>query len=489
MGDLALMRFMSAKRERRRQRCHRQIRRDRESVASVAPRKGLQCQHDDSSKGGKESELHLPEDILRHIHALMPLRDATRTASVSHTFQQSWRCRPNLTFTKETLGLDTNAVTQDDITKDFINIINHILQNHDGIGVKSLELDLFPCSNIDSYYLDGWLHVAVTPGIEELTLIFPSETDRRPQYNRTGYKRRAGYNRKSEYNFPCSLLFDRGGDSVRYLLLTDCALRPTVGLGCLRSLTQLHLSFARITGDELELFLSQSFALELLKLSYCHEIIRLKIPLLLQRLSILKSANMISYARTKLPSLIPNVEALAIYSCREIDNTPMVADKFLHLKHLHVCFVGLAVSPTYDYFSLVSFLDASPSLKTFFLSVTQHHTEHDSIFGESVHMRRLPEYRHESLKSVKISAFCSAKSMVELACHILENSSSLECLTLDATNGSARCSTNKSGKCFAMGKDVIMAAHKALLAIRIFIEGKVPPSVKCCGALQPVPCS
>ena len=116
-------------------------------------------------------------------------------------------------------------------------------------------------------------------------------------------------------------------------------------------------------------------------------------------MSCIYHANVVSYARTKLPSMFPNVEALAIRSFDEvqsgtlddydhwyaynyleynyfeaslvqIDSTPMVPDKFLHLKYLHVCFAGRAFSPAYDYLSLVSFFDASPLLETFILSVS-----------------------------------------------------------------------------------------------------------------------
>ena len=52
-------------------------------------------------------------------------------------------------------------------------------------------------------------------------------------------------------------------------------------------------------------------------------------------------------------------------------NTPMVTDKFLNLKCLRIYLSGDEVSPpAYDYLSLVSFLDASPALETFILSVS-----------------------------------------------------------------------------------------------------------------------
>lgn len=46
-------------------------------------------------------------------------------------------------------------------------------------------------------------------------------------------------------------------------------------------------------------------------------------------------------------------------------NTPMVPNKFLHLKLLSIALGG----PMYDYLSLVSFLEAAPSLETFILTV------------------------------------------------------------------------------------------------------------------------
>uniref|UniRef100_A0A0D9YXR7 At1g61320/AtMIF1 LRR domain-containing protein n=1 Tax=Oryza glumipatula TaxID=40148 RepID=A0A0D9YXR7_9ORYZ len=517
MGDLALMSFLSGKRERQRQLCHRQIGRGRGSITSVAKteRKGLHYQ--------LKENVYLPEDILRLIHAMMPLRDAARAACASHIFLQSWRCRPNLIFTGETLGLIINGTGKDDAKRDFINIVQRTLLNHSGIGVKTLKLELLHFSDLDLGCLEAWLQIAVAPGIEELTLMFPCV----------------------RYKFPCSLLFERGGNSVRYLHLMVCTFRPTIGLGCLIKLTQLHLSFVWITGDELELLLSKCVALEWLKLSYCPEIICLKVPCMLRqlgslevaecrylkvieicapnlsnfyltgflvrtsfenpllvkklRIMCLRQGNFVSYARTKLPSLVPNVETLTVAS-NEIVKTPIVPGKFLHLKHLHVYFISLAIS--YDYLSLISFFEASPSLETFMLSVTQRRIEHDSVFGESFHPREMSEHHHKNLKSVKIIGFCSAKSMIELTCHILQNTSSLECLTLDTTDGAtrccvteydkclsmdndilteaheARCAVAEYGKCISMDRDVIVDAHKSLLAIITYVEGKVPPTVK-----------
>lgn len=51
----------------------------------------------------------------------------------------------------------------------------------------------------------------------------------------------------------------------------------------------------------------------------------------------------------------------------QIVSTQTVPGKYLRLKHLHI---SLNRSPNFDYLSLVSFLDASPSLETFILHVS-----------------------------------------------------------------------------------------------------------------------
>jgi hypothetical protein len=72
--------------------------------------------------------------------------------------------------------------------------------------------------------------------------------------------------------------------------------------------------------------------------------------------------------------------------------------------------------------------------------------KHDSVFECASYMRQMPEHKHHRLKNVQIIGFCSAKSMVELTCHILENSLSLEWVTVDTVydeeddDSTGRCS-------------------------------------------------
>ncbi|CAL5009103.1 unnamed protein product [Urochloa decumbens] len=432
----------------------------------------------------------LPEEIWCHIHSLLPLRDAARAACLSCALLHSWRCHPNLTLSRDMLiGSKAHACKGN-----FSDIIDRILRNHSGC-LKVLKLDL---DGISCRYLDSWLAIAITPGIEELILI-PF---------------------RCKYSLPCSFLSDGVRYSIRYLELGFCTFRPTAELGPLRSLTSLHLRTVRIRGGELECLLSNSLALEQLVLIDCKEIVCLNIPELQQlsylkifgcwRLRVIKSkapnllsffltgnipkvslgetlqmknltlyrSNVVCYARAELSCTMPNLETLVLRSGEEVVNTPMLPSKFLYLKHLSIHMTsGLSFSPSYDYFSLVSFLDASPSLETLILDVSQEHMEHESVFGDSSHFRQMTEHRHRCLKSVKISGFSSAKSLVELTCYILNNAVSLECLSLNTVYG-FRCSDKGCKECHPISQGILEEAPRAAMAIRTYIEDKVPSTVK-----------
>ncbi|CAL5008969.1 unnamed protein product [Urochloa decumbens] len=440
----------------------------------------------------------LPEDILSCIHSLMPMREAARAAFPSRAFLRSWRCHPNLVFNKDTIGLKRSSRGEN-----FHHKIDRILKNHSGISLKSFKLDYSGMCGFDgTSYLDTWLQIALKPGIEELTLWLS--------------------NTRRKYNFPCPLLSDGVKNSLRYLKLRFCALHPTAELGPFRRLRSLHLFFVSIMWEELECLLSNSLALEHLDLTHCKDIIFLKIPCTLQQLTTLnicecsslkaleskapnlsnffhrgfrvnfscvetlqikkldmERPNFIRDACSKLSSIMPNLETLVIESGHEVVDAPMLPTKFLYLKHLTICLIsGSTISRPYNYFSLVSFLEASPSLETLILDVIALRMAHESIFADS-ELRYMPEHRLGCLKSVKISGFSSAKSLVELTCYILKNAVSLECLTLDTIYG-PRCyqQDNKFKGCIPMSDGVLMESPRGRSAIRTYIENKVPSTVE-----------
>ncbi|KAM3333740.1 hypothetical protein ACQJBY_028695 [Aegilops geniculata] len=487
MGMLSLNRIL-LKQERRRR--LRRIQAHNELITRVPDKKDSLCQQDDQSQGGDRSTSsgpNLPEDIWCLVHSLMPLCDSAHSACVSRTFLRSWRCHPKLIFSEETLGLKQKEGRNIDIARDFTSRVNQILKNHSDTGVKILEFVIKNRHNVNTCHLNSWLQKAVTPGIEKITLFLPREY-------------------REEYNFPCSVLFDGRGNSIWYLNLTNCAFRPVVGFDCLRSLTKLRLYGVCITGDELGHLISNCFALEELQVWCCMELICLTIPFWLQRLSCLtvSECDMLRVIESTAPNLTTldffgepvqlvlreSSKTLTIYSSSETVNTPMVADKFLDIKHLNIHLgedYDDAVTPTYDYLSLALFLDACPVLESFTLIVDQSDMQHDSVFGNpSLFLRQILQHKHERLKKVQIIGFCSAKSMVELTCDILKNATSLESLTLDCVFGagtgaisdSVRCGPSKSGKCWIRSRTMILEAHKALGAIKTYILERVPPAVK-----------
>ncbi|XBH76063.1 hypothetical protein VPH35_102767 [Triticum aestivum] len=172
------------------------------------------------------------------------------------------------------------------------------------------------------------------------------------------------------------------------------------------------------------------------------------------------------------------IRRTAIMELPEVVDAPMLPTKFLCLKHLTII---LRLVPNgsgaYDYFSLVSFLDASPSLETMTLDVTQRRMVHESIFVDS-QLRHMPEHRHGHLKSVKISGFNSAKCLIELTCYILKNAVSLECLTLDTICGHRCYDEGGDDWCVPMADPILVETPRTLSAIRTYIENKVPSTVK-----------
>ncbi|KAL6603214.1 hypothetical protein ACP70R_043575 [Stipagrostis hirtigluma subsp. patula] len=478
-------------------------------AVTSAPRiKVSTCKRGSGSQAAKRPglELTLPEDILYLIHALMPMKGAARAACVSWGFLHSWESYPDLIFDIETLGISEDAREIDEITRDFISRVDHIMQNHSGIGVKTFRLRTYPCDNVHPSYVDRWLQVAITPGIREFELQMP-------------------WNNKIRYNFPCSLLSTERGNLMQSFSLHECAFHPALEVGCLSSLTSMHLSTVHITGEELCSFLSKSLALELLDLYNCSDIVRLKIPSVLLQLNFLcvrecvmleliesnapnlsqfdysgrpihislgdplqlrhitmssMDSNMLYCASTKLPSIAPNLQTLLLTSNYEVVNTPMVLGKFIHLKYLDVSLIQPSLYPDYDFCSLVSFLDGSPALDTFILRVDQPAIRHESILEYSdwstLHPRHLPQHSLDNLKKVMITGFCSAKSMIELTNHILGNAPSLESLTLDTSRGHER-KIHKSTICLHMFEKELVEARRARIAIGRYVQMNVPSTV------------
>uniref|UniRef100_A0ACD5Z987 Uncharacterized protein n=1 Tax=Avena sativa TaxID=4498 RepID=A0ACD5Z987_AVESA len=493
--------------------------RDRGSRASSAETKAQSRGDGDSCQGapktGQYLELdRLPEDMLHHIHSLMPVQDAARVACVSRRFLRSWRCYSNLTLNLETLGLIGHSSVRSEMR--YINRVDQILSNYsaNGMKVKTLKIDLMYCRSVSASYLDRWLRIAVTSGINELSLVLCSSL-------------------KEKYCFPCSLLVDETTtSSIQSLCLVACIFHPIETLGCFTRLKSLDLIFVHITEEGLQQLLSKSSGLERLQMYSCSEIICLKIPCTLQKLKFLavkschkiqvleinapilstfhyngfpleiniidpsqlkdvylassSPSRILSYGRAKLPSIASNVERLTLRSRGENVNTPMLPHKLLHLKSLEIKLQRSGCSSVYDIFSVVSFLDASPVLESFILHAQRDTIMRDCVAGDDLNYRRESVYQHDRLRRVKFTGFHSAKSLIKLVIYILESAPLLESLTLDTASGyrgkpgdTSKCTALREwSKCCRMSERDLKDAEGAVEAAGRYIAWRVPSAVE-----------
>jgi len=282
----------------------------------------------------------------------------------------------------DSLGVNEYGSKYDELTRDFISRVDHIMQNHSGMGVKEFRLQNYPCSTIDPSTVDRWVQVAITPGIKEFELSLFELSD-------------------IKYRFPCSLLSGERGSSIQSLMLAECSLGSLAQVGFMSSLTNLDLHSVDVTGEELFCFLSNSYALEKISLSNCGNIICLKIPCQLQKLNFLGVldcqmlemidsnapnlstfscsgrhqihislghasqvrkirfhcdylSNALYYAITKLPLIAPNLQILYLATSDETINMPTAFGKFLQLKHLEII-LHAPNFQDFDFCSLISF--------------------------------------------------------------------------------------------------------------------------------------
>uniref|UniRef100_A0A0E0NYF5 At1g61320/AtMIF1 LRR domain-containing protein n=1 Tax=Oryza rufipogon TaxID=4529 RepID=A0A0E0NYF5_ORYRU len=292
----------------------------------------------------------------------------------------------------------------------YIKRIDIALQNHTGGWVKRFRFELQFFHELSAHHINHWLDAAI-PGIEELTLELPRDD-------------------KMKYRFPCKLLFEKGC-SIQSLCLYSCAFRPDLGACSFRNLKRAYFSLVHITTEELWTFLYNSLSLEHLELGFCHEIDCLKY---LAHCSCLISCG----SDDATCCIAPNVETLFLMSANEVGYFyPLIVQphgRFLHLKYLELAIVGPRdYGFGYQYAYLVTFLRASPVLETFILHVEESAKEpYPLVFNPKylkIHLS--PEHSHQSIKHVTVTGFCHKQELVELIFYILENATSLQCLTLD----------------------------------------------------------
>uniref|UniRef100_A0A0D3HFY5 At1g61320/AtMIF1 LRR domain-containing protein n=1 Tax=Oryza barthii TaxID=65489 RepID=A0A0D3HFY5_9ORYZ len=157
--------------------------------------------------------------------------------------------------------------------------------------------------------------------------------------------------------------------------------------------------------------------------------------------------------------------------------------RFLHLKYLELVIVGPRnYGFGYQYTYLVTFLKASPVLETFILHVEESAKEPYPLVINPKYLKNhlLPEHCHQSIKHVTVTGFCHTQELVELIFYILENATSLQCLTLDnrirGFEDLVACITQDAGT--QSYPKSYWDAYCSYVAIRKYIIGRVPSSVE-----------
>jgi hypothetical protein len=106
-------------------------------------------------------------------------------------------------------------------------------------------------------------------------------------------------------------------------------------------------------------------------------------------------------------------------------------------------------------------------------------SKYDWIVGDPSTLRQMPDRHHEKLKNVRITGFCRQRSLVELTRHILESATSLKRLTLTTVDGKHRFYGHiNDRKCPTLDKEYIKDLWESIMAVKTYIEGKVPSTVE-----------
>lgn len=126
--------------------------------------------------------------------------------------------------------------------------------------------------------------------------------------------------------------------------------------------------------------------------------------------------------------------------------------------------------------------------KFMYMQLGQNALKDDLDVGDesNKYLGRKLERRHVCLRRVDIMGFCASKSLVELTIHILENTPSLERVTLDTIYGYNRCSgtfrkcstSTKIILCSPLSKTDLVGARRAVKVAGRYIVGRVPSSVQ-----------
>ncbi|KAI5393652.1 hypothetical protein KIW84_060686 [Lathyrus oleraceus] len=184
----------------------------------------------------------LPSHVIDHILSYLPIREAVRTSVLSKIWKNKWYTLPNLVFDRQGVFSEDALVNQSKLVK----IVDHVLLVHSGpINMfKFSEYDLIDEVLVSD--IDRWiLHLT---GRFIIKFVLEVLMEEKEEY----------------YKIPWCLF---SCQSLHYLKLQWCWLKPPKEFGGFRNLTSLDLNLVTMTQDVFENLISGCPLLEKLKLT------------------------------------------------------------------------------------------------------------------------------------------------------------------------------------------------------------------------------
>ncbi|EMS60084.1 hypothetical protein TRIUR3_23999 [Triticum urartu] len=294
--------------------------------------------------------------------------------------------------------------------------IDNIIRNHSGIGLKTLELDIFD-DDRTLPYIDNWLQFAVTPGIEELTLVL--------------YKK---------YNFACSLLSDGVRNSISIYASGE---NIKLSLSEALRMKDLCMCFPNVIGYALAELPSIMPNLETLEIGSEYEVVNT--PMLPAKFIHLKHLNIQiteSDDYFHLASFLdasPSLETLFLDVSKDkeyVDHESIFGGSSLHFRQLpedrHVC----------------------------------------------LKLKRVEIIGFNSAKSLIELTRCIVKKAVSLELLVLDTLDGSDRCCGEYKCRPTSKTVLEENKCRPISETVFKEASRAIVAIRRFIEDQVPPTTK-----------
>ncbi|XP_049387207.1 putative F-box/LRR-repeat protein At3g18150 [Solanum stenotomum] len=104
--------------------------------------------------------VYLPNHVIDRIFTFLPIKDVISSSAVASPFLNSWMYARNLRF---------DRIFKSNCGRDDISIINKIISGHLGKKIYSFHLYI-PAPNRYSLFLQEWIQIVASKGIEELEI-------------------------------------------------------------------------------------------------------------------------------------------------------------------------------------------------------------------------------------------------------------------------------------------------------------------------------